>query len=403
MPALAALAEALPVRGDVPGVPDRDARARRARRPSASQTSKAAVFWPSMRYGFTLFTSATSPERAISRTTDSASSNPPRTAMTEAPKAMAWPSLPERDMPRREHDRAAQAGARRVRARRGGGVAGGRAHHRDGTLLERLRDGDHHAAVLEGAGGVGALDLQPDLPHAGLGLEAGRADERRVPFAEREARRARPHGQMRRVTVDERRSAHRRMLGRAPGRNALGAAYHRRVTFSRRERQILMVLAVLLIAFLAIETFARLYEAFLRIADVVIIFVAAWAFAYLLSPLVGRIDERTRLEPRSCGPTCDLHRDRRRARRHRRHRRPGPRGPAEGDPDARPRARAERGRGCEGLQDQLDAADVPLNIFGALVGGLPQRLGEGAGTIAADALGFASATAAVTSSTRRSC
>ena len=183
------------------------------------------------------------------------------------------------------------------------------------------------------------------------------------------------------------------MLGRAPGRNALGAAYHRRVTFSRRERQILMVLAVLLIAFLAIETFARLYEAFLRIADVVIIFVAAWAFAYLLSPLVGRIDERTRLNRAGAvlliytaiavvlGAIVVI-----------------------AVPALAAQLKAIQTRGPElaqnaaeaakGLQDQLDAAGVPLNI-GALVGGLPQRLGEGAGTIAADALGFASATAAI--------
>src|SRR5207302_9105851 len=34
-------------------------------------------------------------------------------------------------------------------------------------------------------------------------------------------------------------------------------------------------------------------EALSRVADVVIIFVAAWAVSYLLSPLVTRIDQRT--------------------------------------------------------------------------------------------------------------
>ena len=45
---------------------------------------------------------------------------------------------------------------------------------------------------------------------------------------------------------------------------------------SARERQILSVLGILLIIYVGIETFARLSEAFLRIADVAVIFVAAW-------------------------------------------------------------------------------------------------------------------------------
>ena len=160
-----------------------------------------------------------------------------------------------------------------------------------------------------------------------------------------------------------------------------------------RDRQILRVLGVLLIIYIGVETFARLSEAFLRIADVVIIFIGAWSFAYLLTPLVDRIDQRTPLN------------------------RPGAvmvvyaaiavvfgglavvaipalaaqlnaiqtRGPelAQNTADA-----------AKGLQEQLDRAGVPVNI-GNLVGVLPQRLGDTAGSIAADALGFVSATAAI--------
>ena len=58
---------------------------------------------------------------------------------------------------------------------------------------------------------------------------------------------------------------------------------------------IIIVLVVLLIIFIGLEVFARLYEAFIRVADVFIIFGAAWAFAYLLSPLVNATERRTRL------------------------------------------------------------------------------------------------------------
>jgi predicted PurR-regulated permease PerM len=52
---------------------------------------------------------------------------------------------------------------------------------------------------------------------------------------------------------------------------------------------------VLAILYLAFQVFAFGWVAVAQVADVIIIFVAAWALAYLLSPLVNRIDSRTPL------------------------------------------------------------------------------------------------------------
>ncbi|HEY8830293.1 MAG TPA: hypothetical protein VIM83_06810, partial [Candidatus Limnocylindria bacterium] len=64
---------------------------------------------------------------------------------------------------------------------------------------------------------------------------------------------------------------------------------------SAQERQLLTVLGILLIVYLGLQVFAALWEALGRVADVLIIFGAAWAFSYVLAPLVDRIDQRTRL------------------------------------------------------------------------------------------------------------
>ena len=53
--------------------------------PRSSAISKAAVFWPWMRYGLTEFISATGYCAASSRTTRSASSNEPSSATMSAP------------------------------------------------------------------------------------------------------------------------------------------------------------------------------------------------------------------------------------------------------------------------------------------------------------------------------
>ncbi len=67
------------------------------------------------------------------------------------------------------------------------------------------------------------------------------------------------------------------------------------VRLSARERQLLQVLVVLAILYLAIQVFAFSWVAIAQIADVILIFLAAWALAYLLSPLVNRIDTGTPL------------------------------------------------------------------------------------------------------------
>ena len=67
--------------------------------PSASQTSNAAVFCPSMRCGLTLFTSVVPPALASSRERASASSKLPRTATTRAPNAIACDSFPSATCP----------------------------------------------------------------------------------------------------------------------------------------------------------------------------------------------------------------------------------------------------------------------------------------------------------------
>src|SRR5438309_5628484 len=69
--------------------------------------------------------------------------------------------------------------------------------------------------------------------------------------------------------------------------------YHSPVNLSARERQLITTLVVLLIVLATFQILADLTEILARVADVVIIFVAAWAVSYLLSPLVNRIDERT--------------------------------------------------------------------------------------------------------------
>ena len=64
---------------------------------------------------------------------------------------------------------------------------------------------------------------------------------------------------------------------------------------SAREHQLLQVLVVLAILYLAIQVFTFGWLAVAQVADVILIFVAAWALAYLLSPLVSRIDMVTPL------------------------------------------------------------------------------------------------------------
>ncbi len=64
---------------------------------------------------------------------------------------------------------------------------------------------------------------------------------------------------------------------------------------SARERQLVTALVVLLTVYVAIRVTAELWDAVVRIGEVVLIFIVAWAFSYVLAPLVNRIDERTLL------------------------------------------------------------------------------------------------------------
>jgi predicted PurR-regulated permease PerM len=169
--------------------------------------------------------------------------------------------------------------------------------------------------------------------------------------------------------------------------------YHSHVSISSRERQLVITLVILLIVLASIQILTALSDALARTADVVIIFVAAWAFSYLLAPLVARIDERTPLNralsvvvvyigiaivlagvlalavPGLVGQLNDL----------------VTRAPEYGDRAARE---------VIALQVRLEEAGVPVSVTD-LYGQVPERLSQIAGTMATDALGFVSATAAV--------
>jgi predicted PurR-regulated permease PerM len=169
--------------------------------------------------------------------------------------------------------------------------------------------------------------------------------------------------------------------------------YHSPVNLSTRERQLLTTLVVLLIILAAFQLLSYLTEALSRVADVVIIFVAAWAVSYLLSPLVNRIDQRTPLNralsvvvvyigiafvlagtlalavPGLVSQLNDLI----------------VRAPEYGDRAARE---------VIALQQRLESAGLPVNVTD-LYGQVPAKVSQIAGAIAADALGFVSATANV--------
>jgi len=165
------------------------------------------------------------------------------------------------------------------------------------------------------------------------------------------------------------------------------------VNLSTRERQLLTTLAVLLIVLATFQILAELTQALARVADVLLIFVAAWALSYLLAPLVNRIDEATPLNraasvilvyigiaivltaalalavPTLVGQLNDLI----------------VRAPEYGD-----RAASE----VIAVQRSLEQSGVPVRVT-ELYGQVPERLGQFAGSIATDALGFVSATANV--------
>ena len=154
-----------------------------------------------------------------------------------------------------------------------------------------------------------------------------------------------------------------------------------------------MTLVVLLIILASFQILAELSAALARVADVILIFVAAWALAYLLAPLVSRIDERTPLNralsvvvvyigiaivlagtlalavPGLVGQLNDL----------------VTRAPEYGDRAARE---------VIALQQRLEGSGVNVKVTD-LYGQVPEKLSAFAGSIASDALGFVSATATV--------
>src|SRR5205814_2718711 len=169
--------------------------------------------------------------------------------------------------------------------------------------------------------------------------------------------------------------------------------YHAPVNPSSRERQLIATVVVLLIVVATFQIRADLTEVLSRVADVVIIFVAAWAVSYLPSPLVNQIDQRTPLNrplsvvvvyigiafllagtlalavPGLVSQLNDLI----------------VRAPEYGDRAARE---------VVALQQRLEGAGFPVNVTD-LYGQVPAKISQIAGSVAADALGFVSATASV--------
>ena len=174
-------------------------------RPRSSQISKAAVFWPSRRNGLIELTTVTgwSSCSASARTMPSAWSKLPSMAMTLAPAMSAWSSLPIAMWPLGRMTMTSMPGGRAVRRRRCRGVAGRRADDGPGTVLGGLGHRDDHAAVLERAGRVLALDLQVQVGEPERRAEAPRVDQRREPLAEGQRRGRVGDGQEPAVALDE--------------------------------------------------------------------------------------------------------------------------------------------------------------------------------------------------------
>ena len=160
---------------------------------------------------------------------------------------------------------------------------------------------------------------------------------------------------------------------------------------SARERQLLTALVVLLTVYVALRVTAELWDAIVRIGEVMLIFIVAWAFSYVLAPLVNRIDETTPLNRAGAVLVVYL----------------GiaivlagalalaipalvvqltalvQRGPAYGVTAAQTVAQ---------LQDALQGIGIRVDLV-EIYGAVPQRLADALAGFAADALGVATATA----------
>jgi predicted PurR-regulated permease PerM len=150
---------------------------------------------------------------------------------------------------------------------------------------------------------------------------------------------------------------------------------------------------VLAIVYLVLQVFALGWVAIAQVADVIIIFLAAWALAYLLSPLVNRIDAQTPLDrtfsvvvvyiamglvlvligllafPPLVAQLSDL----------------ATRGPEYGERATQLAA---------GIQSTLERFGIRVDLT-EFYGSLPRRFGDLAAAYAADILGVVSATATI--------
>ena len=165
------------------------------------------------------------------------------------------------------------------------------------------------------------------------------------------------------------------------------------MTLSRRERRLLFALVVLAIMFLGLQIAAAVWVAVARIADVVLIFIVAWAFSYVLAPLVDRLDRRTALNRTGAvlvvyaGIAIVLAGVLALAL-------PAFAEQLAGFAGRTPEYTARADRAVVDFQDGLAASGVRVNIVD-FYDALPGRLGEAAGAFVADALGLVSATATV--------
>ena len=131
--------------------------------PRRSTISKAPVFCPSIRNGFTEFTTTTGARFGSSLTTSRATSKLPLTCSTVRPVHERLGQLAESDVALGNEHRAGHPGSCRVGRGGGGSVAGRGADDGLDSLLGRLGDGHRHAPVLERAGRVRSLELEQDV------------------------------------------------------------------------------------------------------------------------------------------------------------------------------------------------------------------------------------------------
>jgi predicted PurR-regulated permease PerM len=165
------------------------------------------------------------------------------------------------------------------------------------------------------------------------------------------------------------------------------------VDLTPRDRSLLTATIVLLLVFLAFQVATLFLGALARVADVLLIFLVAWAVSYLLVPLVDLVDRRTLLDRTGAvavvylaiavflGTILAL-----------------------GIPVLASQLSALAERGPEfgdkasqivlDRQRDLERAGIHVDI-GALYGSIPGRVGEAIGAVAGDALGVVAATGAL--------